>query len=261
MFGVHFYHQRIRKSVALFGRMFNDIYVLRKDASGNVISQVKVPLAYAPQRKFLDRIRQNPDLDTDTQVAIKLPRMSFEIVSFQYEPQTTINKMANYNLVGSSNTTRAKFNAFVPYTINFQLNVYAKNQDDALQVVEQIVPYFSPQYTLTIKPFDDYADLKEDVPITLTGVSFTDDYEGALEQRRTIIYTLDFEMKIRFYGPVANTSIIRTAITKVYDQAAGLADSDILLETITVTPDPADVSPDSDYGFNIVIDPAFDDSA
>lgn len=261
MFGTYFYHQRIRKSVAMFGKMFNDIYIVRRDASGNQLNTQKVPLSYAPKRKFLDRIRENPDLLEDTKVAIKLPRMSFEIVSFNYDPQVQLQKTNNFNISGSANTNRNKFNAFVPYIINFQLSIYAKNQDDALQVVEQIIPYFNPQYTLTIKPFEDYTTIAEDVPITLQGITFTDDYESPLEARRTIIYTLDFDMKVRFYGPVGTQEIIRTAKAELYNMEAGSNDSDILIETLTVTPDPADASPDSDYGFNLSIDLAFDDSA
>jgi hypothetical protein len=253
MFGNYFYHQRIRKSVAMFGALFNDIYIVRRDASGNQLNNLKVPLSYAPKRKFLDRIRENPDLINDTKVAIKLPRMSFEIVSFNYDPQVQLQKTNNFNIAGTANTNRNKFNAFVPYIINFQLSIYAKNQDDALQVVEQIIPFFNPQYTLTIKPFDDYAIVKEDVPITLTGVTFTDDYESPLEARRTIIYTLDFDMKVRFYGAVDNQKIIRQVDANLYNMNAGLNDSDILVETIRVTPDPADASPDSDYGFNTQI--------
>lgn len=253
MFGTYSYHQRIRKSVAMFGKMFNDIYIVRRDAAGNQLNTQKVPLSYAPKRKFLDRIRENPDLIEDTKVAIKLPRMSFEIVSFSYDPQVQLQKTNNFNVAGSTNTVRNKFNAFVPYIINFQLSIYAKNQDDALQVVEQVIPFFNPQYTLTIKPFDDYPTVKEDVPITLTGVTFTDDYESPLEARRTIIYTLDFDMKVRFYGPVGSQGIIRTANVDLYNMHAGLNDSDILIETIRVTPDPANVSPDSDYGFNVDI--------
>jgi len=253
MFGTHFYHQRLRKTVAMFGTLFNNIYVLRKDSSGNVISQIKVPLAYAPRQKYLERIRENPDLDTNTSVAIKLPRMSFEIISFQYDATRQLQKTNAYTQAGSTSSTRNKFNMFVPYNVTFQLSVYAKSQDDALQIVEQILPYFSPQYTLTLKPFADYPDVKEDVPITLSGVDFTDDYEGAMEARRTIIYTLTFDMKVNFYGPVANTSIIRKVKTDIYLMDAGLKDSDIPLERIEVTPNPADASPDSDYGFNTTI--------
>lgn len=254
MFQTHFYHQRLRKSVAVFGTLFNNIHVLRKDSGGQVISQVKVPLAYAPKQKYLERIRDNPTLEDDTKVAIKLPRMSFEIISMTYDPQRQLQKNNTFSQVGTSIANRAKFRAFVPYTVSFQLSIYAKSQDDALQIVEQILPYFNPQYTLTLKPFEAYPDVKEDVPITLVSVDFQDDYESAIESRRTIIYTLAFDMKVNFYGPVESDSkIIRTVKADIYHMGANLRDSDIALERIQVTPDPADADPEDDYGFNVAI--------
>ena len=264
MFGTYFYHEKIRKCVAIFGRMFNNLYVLRKNSAGAVISQVKVPLSYAPKAKYLDRIRENPDLDTDTKVAVKLPRMSFEITGFAYDATRQLAKTSTFNTLGTTAGTRQKFFTPVPYTINFQLNIYAKTQDDALQVVEQVLPYFNPQYTLTIKPFStEYPDFKEDIPIAIQGLTFSDDFDGQLETRRTIIYTLDFEMKISFHGPIANSDIIQTSIANVFQIGNGLADSDIKLETITVTPDPIGSfgSADSDFGFDTTIDLSFDDSA
>ena len=251
MFGTYFYHQRVRKSVAVFGALFNNIYVLRQNSAGATISQVKVPLSYAPKRSFIERIKNSLDgEDAERQVAIKLPRMSFEIISIAYDQNRQLSKVNNYNLASTSGTdSRSKFFTPVPYTINFQLNVYAKTHDDALQVVEQILPYFNPQYSLTVKPIEGFADIKEDSQIILAGTSFTDDYEGSLEQRRSIIYTLDFEMKINFYGPVTDGKIIRTAKPSLYGINAGLRDSDQLFSTITVTTDPANASPDSDYGF------------
>lgn len=259
MFGTWFYHERIRKSVAMFGRLFNDIYVIRQDASGNVISQIKVPLSYAPKQKFLERIRENPDLYNDEKIAVKLPRMSFEILSIAYDPSRQLQKTNTFTRAGSNNNQRNKFYSGVPYNITFQLSIYAKNQDDALQVVEQVIPYFAPQYTLTITPFSGFSDIKEDVPITLNGVSFQDDFEGAQEQRRTIIYSLDFEMKVNFYGPVSEGKIIRTAIADLYTIGTGLNDSDTAVERITVTPEPTDVDPDQwDYGFNTTIELLYD---
>ena len=264
MFGTHFYHEKVRKSVSVFGSLFNNLYVLRKNSSGAVISQVKVPLSYAPKAKFLERLAANPDLDNDQQVAIKLPRMSFEITSMIYDQTRQLTKVSNFNTIGSANTNRQKFYSPVPYNISFQLNIYAKTQDDALQVVEQILPTFNPQYTLTIKPFGtEYPDFKEDIPVVIQSVSFSDDFEGAVEQRRTIIYSLDFEMKVSFFGPIENKQIVRTAINNIFLQDTGLADSDQKLETITVTPDPTTIigMPDSDFGFSTDINLAFDDSA
>jgi hypothetical protein len=255
MFGGHFYHSKTKKAVALFGRLFNNLYVIRKNSAGAVISQIKVPLSYAPKSKYLERIRENPNLTEDTQVAIKLPRLSFEIVSIAYDPTRQLTKVGNFTTTSSTGDTtkRQKFFTPVPYTINFQLNAYAKSQDDALQIVEQIIPTFNPQYALTIKPFAvEFPDFKEDIQVIIQGVSFSDDFEGAMEQRRTIIYSLDFEMKISFHGPITDTSIIRDVRAKVFDIKAGLNDSDIGLETIVVTPNPVNTIglDDSTFGFS-----------
>lgn len=256
----YFYHQRIRKSVAIFGTLFNNIYVLRKNSSGDVISQVKVPLSYAPKEKYLERIRENPDLDTDTKVALKLPRMSFEITSLTYDAERTLPRTNNFRqTLAGSNTNAIKTFTPAPYLISFQLNVYAKTQDDALQVVEQVLPYFNPEYTLTMKPFGDYDNFLEDVAIGIQGVTFTDDFEGTVEQRRTIIYSLEFEMRTNFYGPLNNQSVIRTAIANTgllldSGDTGSLGDSDAKFGTITVTPDPTNVSLDSDFGFSINVE-------
>lgn len=254
MFGTHFYHQRIRRSVAVFGSLFNNIYVVRKDGNNQVTSQVKVPLSYGPKRKFLERIREQENLDGDTSVAIKLPRMSFEIIAFDYDATRQLSKTNNFNLASTLNTARNKFYAPTPYNINFQLNIMAKNQDDALQIVEQILPYFNPQYSLTIKPLDDFPTIKEDTPILLQGVNFSDDYEGILEQRRTMVYTLDFIMKINMYGPIRETEIVRSVETNLGFKQGGLADSDVIFETVTVTPDPSDAEPGDDFGFTTTIE-------
>jgi hypothetical protein len=260
MFGTYFYHQRIRKSVAVFGAMFNNIYVLRKNSSGGTISQVKVPLSYAPKRDFLSRIANMANgEDAERQVALKLPRMSFEIVNYAYDPTRQLAKTGNYQMTGNSASNRSKFFSPVPYNINFQLSVYAKTNDDALQIVEQILPFFNPQYTVTVKPVENYPDILEDTPIVLQSVAFSDDYEGALEQRRSIIYTLDFDMKINFYGPVSDTnSIINQVDTALYNMNTGLADSDEYLGLVRVRPNPADASADSDYGFATTIYGALD---
>lgn len=251
MFGGHFYHEKTRKAVAIFGKLFNNLYVLRKDGNGDVVSQVKVPLAYAPKSKYLDRIRENADLDTNTKVAIKLPRMSFEITSLAYDNQRQLSKTNNFTRFGTSDNNRNKFFAGVPYVISFQLNIYTKTQDDALQIVEQILPTFNPQYSVTLKPFADYSDVLEDIPITITGVSFQDDFESELGARRTIIYTLDFEMRVRYYGGITQSEIVRDVRAKIFDIGAGLADSDMRIQTMQITPNPTSLNilADSDFGF------------
>ena len=251
MFGTYFYHEKTRKCVAAFGRLFNNIYVVRKNSSGAGISQIKVPLSYAPKAKYLERIRENPDLDTDTKVALKLPRMSFEITSIAYDTTRQLSKLNNIQGAYSS-TSRQKLFTGVPYILAFQLNIYAKSQDDALQMVEQILPTFNPQYTLTMIPLkDDYPNYREDIPISIAGVGFTDDFEGEVGSRRTIIYTLDFEMRVQFYGSIGTGAVVRQANARIFEIDAGTADSDVRIETIQIDPDPLSTIglADSDFGF------------
>lgn len=211
MFGDHFYHQRIRNAVAVFGSLFNNINVVRKNTSGASISQVKVPLSYAPKRDFLSRLDAMTDGEqAERSIAIKLPRMSFEIVAMQYDAMRQLPKVNNCTVPGSTYGESSQVYTPVPYNINFQLNVYAKGQDDALQIVEQILPYFTPSYTVTMKPLEDFDGIKEDTPVTLQGITFSDDYEAPLEARRTVIYTLDFEMKISMYKAIATATPIIT---------------------------------------------------
>lgn len=248
MFGTWFYNKRTRIAVSVFGSLFNNLYVLRQNSAGETISQVKVPLSYAPKRNFIERLEEMSNgEDAERRVAIKLPRMSFEMTSIDYDAARQLPKLNHFADTGNSINDRRKFYTGTPYNLGFQLNIYAKSQDDALQIVEQILPYFAPQYTISVKPFADHPSIKEDVPITLNSTSFQDDYEGTIEQRRTIIYTLDFTMKINFYGPEQNGAIIREVNTNMYL----MADSDQFIHAINITPDPIGVSPDSDYGFNV----------
>lgn len=262
MLNQHFYHEKIRKCVAVFGTMFNNISVERKDASGAVISKLRVPLSFAPKEKFLERIRETPSLQEDSKVAIKLPRMAFEITSVVYDPTRQLPKLNNFTrVVSEDNTVKTKFYTAVPYILSFQLSILSKTHEDAVQIVEQILPYFGPSFTVTINPFGDHTDIKEDIPISLLNVSFSDNYEGQLEDRRTIVYDLEFEMKTNFYGPLSDTKIIRTAHVdfKQYPDEITGSDSDFSIDTndlyerISVLVNPLDVDPDSDYSTRVSI--------
>jgi hypothetical protein len=266
MFGVdHFYHERVRQSVAVFGSVFNDAYIVRR--SGNkVVGQQKVPIAYAPKRKFLERISdmyQSGNRDIENQTSIKLPRMSFEINNIQYDAQRQLPK-TNYIKCRGDNPVDGgahKVYAPVPYLISFELNIYGKQHDDCLQVVEQTLPYFSPQYSVSVKPLVGLSDIVEDVPIILQSTTFMDNYEGGLEDRRTIIYTLTFDMKINMWGPVCKTprKVIETIDIDFFDDTLTGVDENapFYLETQRVEaqqpPEPFHpVNQDSDY--NIVTD-------
>ena len=211
--GVHFYNQTLKKSVAVFGTLFNNLKV-RKTGQG----EVRVPLAYGPRSKFLARIKQDSDLE-DQKLAIKLPRMSFEITSIDRDSSTALNK-GNKKLFDIAGTELNKniLRQSVPYNLGMQLNILSKTQDDALQIFEQILPTFVPDYTVAIKDMDGVGN-SVDVPIILTGTSFTDEYEGDFETRRTIIYILDFEMKIRFTGRVVSKPTIRAVTADLFNNS------------------------------------------
>lgn len=251
MFSTYFYHERVRRTVAAFGSLFNNIYILRKQANNNVVSQVRVPLAFAPKRKFLERIEEaNKNEVSDAHiVAITLPRMSFEITGMNYDSSRQLPRTNSLSFPSTDTNRKTKIYTKTPYNIQFQLNLYARSHDDALQVVEQIMPYFTPSYTLTVKPLDEFPSIKDDVPITLQGISFSDDYEGSMETRRTIIYTLDFEMKIDVYGPTSSGAIIRQADISYFLSNDSDQSGWDLHSIYSVTTDPIDVSQDSDYTF------------
>ena len=241
MFGGHFYHATMRKSVAVFGTIFNNINVIRKDGSGGILNQMKVPLAYGPKQKFLARVDQEAGFDAP--LAIKLPRMAFEITSLELDTTQKLSKMNKITETHGSDITKKKtIQHYTPYDIGMSLYIMSKNQDDGLQIMEQILPYFQPDYTVTIKPVDNF-DLKQDVPIILSSVSIDDQYEGEFTERRVLIYQMDFVMKMKFYGPTADVGLIRqinidlekfgtTQIMEEMDFTVGASDT---AESFTVT--------------------------
>ena len=234
MFGTHFYHERTRKCVAIFGSMFNNMRIIRK-SGGKTLSQLKVPLAYAPQRKFLERISEMAQgEDNERQLAIKLPRMSFEIVAMAYDAQRQLPKMNYFHKQGLEDQSKKhKWYVATPYIVSFELSVYGKTHDDALQIVEQILPYFAPQYTVAHKPIEDFPDIVEDVPLILNAMTFSDDFEGPLENTRTIVYTLSFDMKINFYGPKPpESNVIKRIDTDLFN-----LEPEYYLETLKVYAD------------------------
>jgi hypothetical protein len=208
MFETPFYNQHIRKLVSVFGTLFNDIHVQRTDKDGNILERNKVPLAYGPKQKFIARINEQANL-TDPKMAIKLPRMSFEIMDISYDTTAKLNKQIRDAYPHSTDSYKRNYvRTFAPYNISFQLSVMAKNMDEGLQIVEQILPHFQPDYTITIIE-NNNTDRKTDVPFVLTGVSLAEDYEGDFEVRRTIIYTLDFITKLRFFRGIQESKVIK----------------------------------------------------
>jgi hypothetical protein len=179
MLGTYFYHQIIRKTVTAFGTLFNDIYIEHKNSSDVGISQMKVPLGYGPMQKFLARIEQQSELNKPIQIT--LPRISFEMTSIQYDSTRKANVTQTFKTCGNGDTIKKVYMP-VPYNIGFQLNIMTKLQDDALQIVEQILPSFQPSFNLTVDLVDSIGE-KRDIPVVLDSVSFTDDYEGDYSTR------------------------------------------------------------------------------
>jgi hypothetical protein len=199
MLGTYFYHEILRKTVIGFGTLFNNINIRHKDASGTTFSALKVPLAYGPMQKFLARIQQQPELDRET--AITLPRLSFEMQGLQYDPTRKTGIAQTF--LTKNGTNAKKVYMPVPYNIGFELSIMSKLSDDALQILEQILPYFQPSFNITVNLISSIGE-KKDIPIVLESINYSDQYEGGFESRRTIIYTLSFTAKTYLFGPVAD---------------------------------------------------------
>ena len=246
MLGQQFYHETIRSVVVAFGTVFNNIQLVRKDNDGKIQQTLKVPLAYGSRQKFLVRLAEDPDLTK--KIAVTLPRIGFEISNLTYDPTRKLNRVQKFKKVKGDNANRLDTQYMpVPYNIGFELYILSKQSDDALQIVEQILPFFQPDYTLTINDMTDMG-IKRDVPIILNSISYEDDYDGDFAERRSLIYTLDFTAKFYLYGPVTSSSVIKTVQV---DQYADIKDNAPKREQrYKVTPSPITADADDNFGFN-----------
>lgn len=217
MFGTHFYHETVKRSVSIFGTLFNNITVKKTKADGTVLSQQIVPISYGPKQKWLERLSEEADLSDGNRSAISLPRMAFQISGFEYDSTRQQNKLirASKTTLDTDNTKRSFQYAPAPYTIKFTLSILAKQANDGLQIIEQILPYFQPEYNVTMKMVDSMSEVR-DVPIILNSVAMEDTYEGGFNERRVIEHTLEFSMKIYFFGPVYQGTIIKNVIERDY---------------------------------------------
>ena len=247
MLGQQFYNETMRKVVIAFGSMFNNISIVRKNSSGAIIQSMKVPLAYGPKQKGLARLQEDPNLDK--KVAVTLPRMGFEIGSITYDPTRKLNSIQKLKKVNNSEDGESVSSQFmpVPYDMSFEMFVMSKNSDDALQIVEQILPFFQPDYTVTINDNTEMSTTKN-VPIILTNVSYEDNYEADMITRRSIIYTLSFNAKFFLYGPVTDTKVIKSVQVDQYTDIQ--ANAPKRQQRYTVTPNPVTADADDDFGFN-----------
>jgi hypothetical protein len=264
MFGHVFYHDTIRKYVILFGTLFNDVYI-RKDNGTEVTQNIKVPISYGPKQKFIVRLTQDPSLTKP--VAIQLPRMGFELVSIDYAAERklpTINRMA---VVNESQPNKLSYQYMpVPYDLNFNLYIMVKQAEDGTRILEQVLPFFTPDWTATLN-LDSTMEHKYDVPVILNNVTSEDTYEGNFDTRRALIWTLQFTMKGYIFGPTRTSKQIKTSLINLYSIPSGAAmnaNSASNYDTITTTPTVAgktidEILADDDYEITQTIENFYND--
>jgi hypothetical protein len=213
MFGRTWNHDSLRKYIIVFGTVFNDIYINRLSNAGEVLQTLKVPLTYGPKDKVLSRLEQSPKMDN--QVGIILPRISFEMTTMEYDPTrklNTLNKLTKQSTnAGTDDEVKYQYQP-VPYDMQFEMNILVKNAEDGTRIVEQIVPYFTPDFTVSVNLVPE-VDGPRDIPIILNSITSQDQYEGSFEQRRALIWTLSFTMKGYLYGPTKKSKLIKLAET------------------------------------------------
>ena len=249
MFGKHFYHQSLRKVIIAFGTIFNNIVIHRTDSNNNVVQSIKVPLAYSPKEKFITRLDQQASLD-DRQVAVTLPRMGFEISGISYDASRKLQKVGKFRGVRSDrgDVMDYQYNP-VPYNISLNLYSFTATAEGGLQIVEQILPYFQPDYTVTVNTIPSLG-IKRDVPIILNSVNYEDTYDGSYTQRRAVNYTLSFTAKTYLYGPIYSQRVIKETQSDLYSDTA---DSPKREERVVVVPNPTSADANDDFGFTTTI--------
>ena len=218
MFGTYFYNETIKRSISVFGTLFNNIDIKKTQSDGTVLTQQKVPISYGPKQKFLLRLTEDAKQRDGAVTSISLPRNVFEMTGLEYDPSRQQNKIirTQKTVMETSDVGKRGFQYQPsPYNINFSLSILAKNAIDALQIVEQIVPYFQPEYTVAMRMVDSMSEVR-DVPVILNSITMEDMYEGSFEERRVIEYTLEFTMKTYFFGFVYTGEVIKNVIERDY---------------------------------------------
>jgi hypothetical protein len=274
MFGHTWYFSTIRKYVILFGTLFNDIRITREDKNGNVVDLLKVPLSYAPKEKMLARFENDPDIDRP--FATLLPRMSFEQISMEYDGSRKLPTVGKIVVKDPTNPNKLKYQYNpVPYNLKFRLYVYVKNAEDGTKIIEQILPFFTPEWTVTVRLIQEM-NITMDIPVILDDIGIEDSYNGNFQDRRALIWTLEFTVKGYIYGPIKKTAIIKFANTNFYipsvpdgqlNTAVGNTDP---VERVTIRPgltangqptsnlansiSLSEIEADDDFGFIIIND-------
>jgi len=251
MFGNYFYNESLRRMTIAFGQIFNNIQIKRKDSGGSVIQSIRVPLAYGPKEKFLVRLDQQPSLQ-NREFAITLPRMGFEISGISYDASRKLTRVQKFKRVKTSAEGKIMdYNYMpVPYNISFNLYSFTATAEGGLQIIEQILPFFQPDYTVTINALPELS-IKRDVPIILNRVEYEDSYTESFTKRRAVIYTLSFTAKTYLFGPASTQKVIKEVQSDVY------TDTDTVNkareERIIVVPNPTSADADDDFGFTTTI--------
>jgi hypothetical protein len=217
IFGNHFYHRITRKIVVAFGSLFNELQLVRYNKAGTTeLERMLVPIVYAQKEKFYNRIKGDPNLLKSIQVS--LPRISFEIIGIEYDPTRKQNSLIrNTNQATATSTTQKTQYMGIPYNYDFSLSIYVRNIEDGWQIVEQILPIFNPDYTLTLDLVSSMG-IKKDVPILLNSVAYTVDYESSHDEdtTRMVIFDLSFTVRAMLFGPISDSKIITKANTNIY---------------------------------------------
>ena len=276
MFGHTFYHDTIRKYVILFGTLFNDTYITRNDNTGTQQQVLKIPISYAPRDKILSRLDSNPNLTRQT--AVNLPRMSFEMSAINYDGERKLNTLQKNVKVGDDKSKVKSVYNPVPYSMNFSLYIYVKNAEDGTKILEQILPFFTPEWTATVNLIPEM-DLTYDVPTILNSASSEDVYEGDFDTRRALIWTLEFTMKGYVFGPITSSNVITLANTNFFaeERSGVIGSSNTTNETVIVKPgltntgiattnneitvDRSEIDADDNYGFVTIKSTVEDDNA
>jgi len=250
MLGNRFYNQSFRKLIIAFGQIFNNIVIQRTNSTGGVTARIKVPLAYAPKEKFLVRLDQQANLES-REFATTLPRMGFEIKGLTYDASRKLTRVQKYSKVKSGEDgEKMNYNYTpVPYNIAMNLYIFTATAEDGLQIVEQILPYFQPDYTVTINAVPDL-NIKRDIPIVLGNITYEDSYDESFTNRRAVIYTISFTAKTYLFGPMNNQKVIKEVQTDIG------TDTDSPLtreERIVIVPNPSSADADDDFGFTTTI--------
>lgn len=230
MFGHTFYHGTIRRYVTLFGTLFNDIYINRPDDVHNEKHTIKVPVTYGPKEKMLARLTSDPELNRKT--AVQLPIISFEMTDIQYDGSRKLNTIGKRYKKDSTDPNKLyyQYNP-VPYNISFSMAILVKNTDDGTRIIEQILPFFTPEWTATVSLIPDM-DINMDIPVILNDVTLSDSYEGNFEERRALEWNLSFTLKGYLFGPLHRAGVVKFANSSIY----GTLNSNTELASIVVQP-------------------------